>query len=160
MAGASRTSLGKGGFREAGEGGVEIHLVHDLIARRTGLDQARPEGAIHLTLYWHNRSVLPESYVVFAHLTDRQGNLVGQIDETPLQKQWPTDRWPSGSRLADRHALPLDPHLPPGDYTLSVGLYNPRDLARLPAQSDQKQVTDNALILSQVSICLDCAAQE
>ncbi len=124
------------------------------------LTQSPPEGAIYITLYWHNTAPIPQSYVVFVHLLDENGNLVGQIDEMPLVGQWPTNSWPAGTRLADRHALPLDPDLPLGDYTILVGLYNPLDLARLPVQSEENSVLDNTLVLTNVSICYECFAKE
>ena len=96
------------------------------------------------------------SYIIFVHLLDENGNLVGQIDELPFRGQWPTNKWRIGSKLTDRHMLPLDSTLLPGEYTISVGLYNPVNLERLSAQSEGNPVIDNAVALTQISICRTC----
>lgn len=111
------------------------------------------DQSLHLTLYWQSLVPLPEEpYIIFVHLLDSNGQLVDQVDEPPLQGQWPTNHWRTGDRLADRHTLPLSSELPAGNYTISVGLYNPTNMARVPARSVQNPVTDNAVILTTISI--------
>jgi hypothetical protein len=114
--------------------------------------QLSADKTLYLTLHWHSKAPISESKVVFVHLLDANGKLVAQVDELPLAGQWPTSNWHPGDRLADRHALPLDPALLPGDYAISVGLYDPATLERLSAESEDSLVTDNAVTLTKVSI--------
>jgi hypothetical protein len=111
-----------------------------------------PGESLHTTLYWNSVGALSESYLVFVHLMDTHGRLVGQVDEPPLQSKWPTHNWRPGDRLADRHTLKLDLTLPAGDYTLVVGLYNPANLERMPARSEQNLISDHAVTLTTLSI--------
>ncbi len=111
-----------------------------------------PGDSLHITLYWSSLGPLPESYLIFVHLLDTNGSLVGQVDELPFQGKWLTNQWRAGDRLADRHTLRLDPTLPRGDYTILVGLYNPADLERMPAYAEQNPVLDNAVTLTTLSI--------
>jgi hypothetical protein len=114
----------------------------------------RAGEALYLTLYWDSLGSLPESYIVFVHLVDANGNRVGQVDEPPLQGKWPTNRWRAGDKLADRHRLELNPTLASGDYTVLVGLYHPATLERLPVSAVQGQIIDNAVVLTTVSVDL------
>ena len=41
---------------------------------------------------------------------------------SPGAGRLPTDRWPPGAVIADVYSLPLDPGLPPGRYTLQLGM--------------------------------------
>jgi hypothetical protein len=65
-------------------------------------------------------------YTVFVHLLDADGRQVAQADGPPQSGQYPTSWWGAGEVVADRHRLPNEviANLPPGSYTLSVGLYN------------------------------------
>jgi|GEM_PF-2397288 len=122
--------------------------------------QAQVGEAFYITLYWHSLTAVSESYVVFVHLLDGNGNLVSQVDELPFAGQWSTNSWQVGNRLADRHTLLLDSALPQGEYTISVGLYNPTNMERLAAQSPESLVRDNAVSLAEVSICHTCPGKE
>ena len=115
--------------------------------------QSSDDQSLHLTLYWQSLVPLPEEpSIVFVHLLNSNGQLVNQIDEPPLQGQWPTNHWRAGDRLADRHTLSLSSELPAGNYAVSMGLYNPTSMARVPVQSTQNPVMDNAVILTTISI--------
>jgi len=111
-----------------------------------------PHEALHITLYWHSLAPMPAPYISFIHLLDEHGQLVAQIDEPPFMGQWPTDQWPVGLRLANRHELPLPANLPSGKYTIITGLYDPTDLRRLPVQSLQFDTVDNAVRLTVVTV--------
>jgi hypothetical protein len=113
--------------------------------------QSSDDQSLHLTLYWQSLAPLPEEpNTHLVHLLDSNGQLVDQVDEPPLQGQWPTNHWQAGDRLADQHTLPLSSELPADNYTISVGLYNPASMARVPVQSTQNAVTDNAVILTTI----------
>jgi hypothetical protein len=114
--------------------------------------QLSPDDTLNITLSWESSGALPKSYVVFVHLLDANGQLVGQVDQLPLQGQWPTHNWRAGDRLADRYTLNLEPALPAGDYQVVVGLYDPEGLERLPAYAKQNQVLDNGVVLTTVSV--------
>jgi uncharacterized membrane protein len=70
-------------------------------------------------------------YKVFVQLLNSAGQLAAQRDSEPANGTAPTDQWQPDERVTDRHALDLS-SLPPGDYTLIVGLYDPATGIRLP----------------------------
>jgi hypothetical protein len=84
-----------------------------------------------LTLYWQSgEEVRGFNYVVFVHVLDSQDHLVWGADGPPLGGLYPTSAWRPGEIVADPRLLRLA-DLPPGEYTLAVGLYDPDTLIRL-----------------------------
>ena len=54
----------------------------------------------------------------------------------------PTDAWQIGATIADRYAIALSTDMPPGDYSLRVGMYTWPDLTRLPVALNGKAAGD------------------
>jgi len=92
---------------------------------------ASTDGALYLELYWRTDQRIPADYTVFLHVLDAQGLLVLQADAPPLNGDWPTSAWIPGQAFADVRLIPLPPNLPPGRYTLQLGLYDPVSGARV-----------------------------
>ncbi len=89
----------------------------------------RPGSGLALGLAWQTDTPLPAAYITFIHLEDAQGTLWGQVDRPPTLA---TDQWPVAIAQTELYALPLDPHIPPGRYTVRIGWYDPATLQRLP----------------------------
>ncbi|GIK41266.1 MAG: hypothetical protein BroJett011_50990 [Chloroflexota bacterium] len=81
-----------------------------------------------LTLFWRADSPPSADYTVFIHLLDPLGNLIAQFDSPPAGGAYPTSLWDPGEIIADEHRLQ---NLPPGRYTLQIGLYRPDTGQRL-----------------------------
>ncbi len=82
-----------------------------------------PGEIIPVTLFWRAAAAPGERYKVFIHLLDASGALAAQNDMEPVAGFRPTDGWQPGELLIDRHGVLLPRDLPPGMYTLNVGLY-------------------------------------
>jgi hypothetical protein len=95
-------------------GGIE------LLAHRVEVDQ----DGVEVTLYWRAGDPQPQSYTVFTQLLDAEGQQVAGHDSIPANGVAPTDGWAVSAVQADLHRIDLPPDLPPGEYTLIVGLYN------------------------------------
>lgn len=86
-----------------------------------------------LLLRWQAVQSPPTDFTVFIHLLAPDGSLAAQRDARPtwlvpqLTSQWPLER-----PLLDSHQLHLPDDLPPGAYTLTLGLYHVQTLERLP----------------------------
>ncbi len=78
---------------------------------------------LELVLYWQSEQPATQSYDVFIHLLDAEGNIVAQADSVPVAGLAPTTRWQPGDIIQDVYTIPLPPDLPVGEYTLRVGLY-------------------------------------
>lgn len=95
------------------------------------LGPVRPGQPLPVTLYWQAVQETEEDYTVFIHLVDSQtGQIIAQVDEEPVHGTYPTSLWVTGEVVRDEHTLSL-PSVPPGTYTLQIGLYIPSTGARL-----------------------------
>lgn len=110
--------------------------------------QAQPGGQVVLTLYWQAAGPMVQSFKVFTHLVDDQGQVAAQHDGTPGNGCCPTHTWAEGEVVVDEHVIPLRANLPPGSYDLMVGLYDEETWNRLPAYDKQENLlaTDGVLI--------------
>lgn len=66
---------------------------------------------------------------------------MAQSDSEPVSGTRPTSSWNAGDVIVDHYALSLPPDLPPGAYTLNIGVYDWRTAERLPVdESDHLQL--------------------
>ncbi|MBN2469298.1 MAG: glycosyltransferase family 39 protein [Anaerolineae bacterium] len=76
-----------------------------------------------LTLFWQAEAPLSTGYKVFVHLyADPDAPPPAQHDSAP--------DWAPDETTIDRHGLLIPPDMPPGEYTLAVGVYDAGDPAR------------------------------
>jgi hypothetical protein len=85
----------------------------------------RPGAILPITLHWQPHSLLSLRYKVFVHLVSAEGQVWAQADDFPGCGTSHANSWPPGQVALDRHLLKLPPDMPPGDYTLLVGMYEP-----------------------------------
>lgn len=114
------------------------------------LDPAAPApgGQITVTLYWRALRAPERDYTVFIHLLDPAGELRAQIDAQPLQGRAPTSLWLPGETFQDRYTLALGVDLPPGAYSLALGLYDWATGERLPlTDSRGAPLPDNRVLI-------------
>ncbi|MBI3360925.1 MAG: glycosyltransferase family 39 protein [Chloroflexi bacterium] len=86
---------------------------------------ARPGDAIGVHLEW---TAPPERiarrHTVFLHGLAADGSLAFGRDSEPVNGLRPTDAWTSNETVRDPRGVLLPTDLPPGDYTLEIGLYD------------------------------------
>lgn len=109
-----------------------------------GYTVATSGNEIKIDLAWRARAEMPESYRVFLHLLDANGELVGQSDGEPANWTRPTTGWLAGEVVIDSRALAAPG---PGEYTLRAGMVNEAG-DRLAAEG----WPDGAIELGNVSI--------
>ncbi len=100
---------------------------------------------LSITLYWRADTIPPADYTVFIHLLDPQDNLAAQFDSPPAAGAYPTSLWDPGEIIADAHRLS---DLPPGRYTLQIGLYRPDTGERLAVPDS----ADGAVKLTEIEV--------
>lgn len=100
-----------------------------------------------LTLFWKALKPMGD-YKIFVHLRDHNNQTVAQADHIPSEKlvALPTSIWRVGEVVPDVSYLTAPPDVPPGDYNLLVGMYDPETLERLPVENDR--TGENAVILA------------
>ncbi|MHB1417724.1 MAG: hypothetical protein ACYC1C_20950, partial [Chloroflexota bacterium] len=91
----------------------------------------RAGSEVEVALFWQAQAPIPIDYTVFAHVYDAAGELVAQSDGWPADGNYPTSSWLVGESIADRHRITLPADLPPGTYTVKVGLYDLKTMQRL-----------------------------
>lgn len=119
----------------------------------TGVYQAG--GTLPITLFWDVKNQPTEDYAMFLHLCqDCNIPPVASQNGPPLEGYLPTSTWLPDNLVHDERAIPLPQDLPPGRYTLLLGVFRPGDptpAARLPVQGTHV-LADNRLVLGTVEI--------
>ena len=108
------------------------------------------EHGLRITLYGRVIQNLRTDYPLFAHVVDEEGQLVAQADVQPFDGAFPTRRWPVGAVVGTPLTIPLPADIPPGQYTVKVGLYQWKTLERLPVADDQSG--ENAVLLGPITV--------
>ena len=69
------------------------------------------------------------------HLIDASGNRPAQRDLGPRSNTYPTSQWQPDEVVLDEAPFDLPASLPPGTYTLRVGLYLQSNFKSLPVSA-------------------------
>jgi hypothetical protein len=91
-----------------------------------------PGDPLALTLFWRATETPSQDYTIFVHLVDSSGDQVAVADSPPVNGDYPTTLWQAGEQILDEHTMLLPADLPPGEYSLAVGLYDPNSGVRVP----------------------------
>ena len=91
----------------------------------TSLSERAPLGEpLLVTLHWEVTTPVSQSYGVFVHLVDEEGERIwAQHDGDPANSLKPFNTLEPGQLIADCHVLWMPANMPPGRYKLLVGLY-------------------------------------
>jgi hypothetical protein len=92
-----------------------------------------------ITVYWRCLNTITRDYRVSLVLEDANGREVGRWDGRPAGYTYPTVRWRPGQVVFGRYRLPLPSSAAPGDYYVTLAVYDDTDLAGL----DIRDVADN-----------------
>jgi hypothetical protein len=111
------------------------------------LDAIAPGSTLHVQLYWEAINPIVESYTLFLHLKDRDGNLIAQQDTLPFEGQYPTWAWSVGQNVVTSHILDMSAEAS-GDYVLSVGMYRYPSLERLAVVQEGERVPDSVVTIA------------
>lgn len=131
---------------------VDATLGGQILLEGYALSQHRlvPGESIVVSLSWQAVEKPAEKLKIFVQLLNQDGILVAQHDGEPVAWISHTDEWQPGQQITDHHGVTLPPDLPPGEYTLIVGMYRPSG-ERLAIEQRGQPVGD-ALFLEQVIV--------
>ncbi len=115
---------------------VEVGLEEGIVLQGYSLTPMEPVPgqSLQLTLYWQSEQTPGQDYTVFVQLLDSAGQQIAGADSPPVDGDYPTSLWRAGEIIDDPHTMLLPADLPPGDYQLAVGLYDPASGQRLSRQ--------------------------
>ncbi len=119
------------------EGGITLECYEAHVSQDVPASSGRRIGVY---LSWETESRLEASFKVFVHLLNAEGQLVAQDDSVPVLWTYPTNEWKTGEVVVDFHQFSLDASLPPGVYTLQVGMYDPDSGVRVAVGGDDHVV--------------------
>ncbi len=115
----------------AADFGGEIRLL--------GYDMQRAGDVVTLVLWWQAATSPTKDYKRFVHLYDpATENIVAQDDAMPRAWTYPTTWWAASEVVSETVTLDVSDRadagaVPPGEYRLGVGWYDPATFDRLPA---------------------------
>lgn len=126
---------------------ARIPFGDEIFLRRFSLADKPYAGGdiIPLGLTWVASKAPSTNYKVFAHLVDTQGNLVAQHDGEPQNGFRPTADWQPGEEVEDKIGILLPPGLPPGEYSIVIGLYRSDTGERLKLKDGTDALTLGSL---------------
>jgi hypothetical protein len=134
-------ALGAQHQQKANFGGHIELLGYDVPSTEIESGQVLP-----LTLYWRATAPVPHNYQVFVHVTNPATTLWGQSDKLN-PGDFPSTRWPLDKFVWDDHRLQILPGTPPGEYRLSVGLYDLNSGQRALVLDDKGQIVGDNVVL-------------
>jgi 4-amino-4-deoxy-L-arabinose transferase-like glycosyltransferase len=125
--------------------------------RLRGYSARAADGQLVVTPSWDVRAPLPADLMLFIHVLDPAGNRVAAVDVPPGGASVaPTSQWLPGEQVGVPVPIALPAGLPPGQYTLTLGLYDPASFARLPLTAgpaaDPATAGPDAALLGQVTL--------
>jgi hypothetical protein len=115
-------------------------------------ERIAPGDPLRVALYWHALEAVSLNYKVFVHFLGSDGLLIAQDDSEPVRWTYPTTRWRPGEFIRDEHTLEIDASIPPGDYAIEVGLYDPETGDRLSVRIAGEGPSANRAILREVRV--------
>lgn len=118
-----------------------------------GLTPREPAAGetVELQYYWEALKPHGADLAVFVHFV-LDGKVRFQQDHEPLLGGYPTSRWQEGERVRERYAVQLPADLPPGEYEIRVGLWNPRTGKRLPVTESALPRVGQSISLARVRV--------
>ena len=117
-----------------------------------------PGSRIPIKLIWQTQQRLSQDYTIFVQLRDDQGVTLAGADYQPYKGLAPFSEWPAGATIQTMTWLTLPSDLPEAAYQIYVGLYDPKNLERLPLRGDTSG--ENALILGPLPVGLPTSPAE
>ena len=89
----------------------------------------RPGDVVYLQLWWQADDTVANDWTVFTHLlgpTKADGATVwAGRDAQPGDGSLPTTAWVAGDLILDEYQVLLPPDIPPGEYRIEIGFYDP-----------------------------------
>jgi len=124
--------------------------LHRLGQAATDVD-FRPSDVLHLTLYWRSGEQPSDDLIVAVHVIGRDGRVLLRRENRPADGRYPTFLWEAQESVRDQHKIPLGGLLP-GEYHLTIGVYDALGTRPLPVHGDVQPASDGLVELARFTI--------
>ena len=111
-----------------------------------------PGDELRLNLFWQVETPIEVDFTVFVQLVDSADNIVAQGDGKPQDGYYTTPYWQPGELVIDTHSFPLPTDLPPGNYDLLLGFYEPETGHRLQILDEAGVFASDHVRLSDIGV--------
>lgn len=111
-----------------------------------------PGDVVPLKLYWQMTTPTDSDAKVFLHLYDSEEQLRAQLDSRAYFGTRPPYTWALDEIVHDPRRLTLPGDLPPGQYSIRVGLYKPDGGDRLRAYRNGIRQPQNRVLLTTIEV--------
>jgi hypothetical protein len=109
-------------------------------------DPELPRGRdLRVETTWRADEPVPTDYTIFVHLLTADGRAVSGLDGPPVNGYRPFASWQPGETITDRKGVPVPVDLPPGEYALEIGLYDPATGQRVRLANGEDRVVVTGL---------------
>jgi len=125
-------------------------LGYDLYVTRDAPEMAVPRVGVFL--YWRAAQPLSNSYKVFVHVLDSDGQLAAQDDGVPALWTYPTNAWQRDEIVVDFHSIALPTDLLSGACMVQAGMYDEQTMQRLSVLSAVGAPADDKVTLAQLTV--------
>lgn len=116
----------------------------ELLGYQVSAAVALPGDTLTLTTWWRVREPIQPPVSFFTHLVATDGTLVHASDGLGV----PAEYWQPGMVIVQQHHLQIGDEIPPGSYTLAVGLYSLSTGERFPVSRSGERVIDRIVLRS------------
>jgi len=106
------------------------------------------DDTVPVTLYWRVEKPPTAHYAPFLHLEDEWGYRWSQKELST----YPAEQWSAGDVFVQQAELPIPPGMPPGDYRLRVGLFNPDDGQQLAHLDRARRYAGNSFAIDDIAV--------
>ncbi|MBI3741913.1 MAG: DUF2079 domain-containing protein [Chloroflexi bacterium] len=106
----------------------------------------RGGDSVRVVVEWKANRDLGARYIMLAHLIDSRGHIWAEDDREPISGIIPTTSWRAGGIYRDQYTLALPRTMPPGEYAITIGVWNPQTGTRLIAQDAQEIILDRIAV--------------
>ena len=119
-----------------------------LLDAETYLEETAGSERLVVELLLDTTARLPESYTLFLHALDIDGERIGQRDSPTGSGLHPTDAWQPGQPFQDVYRVPMDVAGARRPHSVALGFYDLQTGERLPVYSpDGNRLPEDRLVL-------------
>jgi hypothetical protein len=111
-------------------------------------DSGTPGQPITIRFWWKTSQKVGQTLTQFLHFYPADGSEDFFVfDHEPFDSRLPFADWPDGLDAIDRHTITLPADMPPGEYRVHTGIYDPNTGNRVPVKDGSGETVQDYSIL-------------